>query len=122
MCGKCIEIYLSEFENSKCQELELYLIEALNSWDSYTSSECIAIGRKIWYLKGSRDEVQTSLSHLWAVVRDCKENDVSIWNVCSVVSLLLPKLSNRYLLNRYLKAATIVYQNYKKDQSDRTKQ
>lgn len=111
--GECIKIYLSEFGHPKLDELEKYLKDAIDSGDSYTPSECVDMARKIWYLKGVREEVQTSLSNLWAVIGDCKSGQPSILMASNVVTLLLPKLSNHDLLNRYLNAAVSIHKEYK---------
>lgn len=103
---------MSEFDHPKHYELEKYLKEAMDSWDSYTPSQCINISREIWYLKGGRDEVQTSLSHLWVVARDCPLGQVCILIANNVVTLLLPELSHHDLLDKYLKAAISIHEEY----------
>ena len=111
--GESIQIYSSEFNPDKLSTLNQYIEQAMDSSNVLTPLQCSEIGQKIWYLP-ERDEVQTAIARLWWCLAAFKagEEHGGIMEAISAVELLLPDISNRYLLNRYLEAAVKICEEY----------
>ncbi|MDY6940302.1 MAG: hypothetical protein SWY16_21940 [Cyanobacteriota bacterium] len=61
-----------------------------------------------------REEVKTAISRVWGSIGAFKagEEHFGIMEVIMAVELLLPDLSDRHLLNRYLDAAIRIFEEY----------
>lgn len=111
---ECIKIYGREFNQSKFEVLSKY-IQQVDERDNLTCEQCLEICREIWYLP-EREDLQTAVSHLWgALGRKYGEEDgkYRAREIGLVVEVLLPDVSNRDLLDRYLGVALLIYQEYK---------
>ncbi|KJH69997.1 hypothetical protein [Aliterella atlantica] len=109
---ECIKIYSSEFESDKPSKLNKYIEQALDSQNDLTPLQCSEIGREIWYLP-EREDVQTAIARLWWSIAAFKSGDkhIGIMEAISPVELL-PDISDRHLLDRYLEAAVKIYEEY----------
>jgi hypothetical protein len=103
---ECIQIYSSEIKSDKLFTLNKYIQQAMDEPNILTPLQCDEISREIWYLP-EREEIQTSVSRLWGAIAAFKhgEEHVGIMETTSAVELVLPDLSDRRLLDRYLEAA-----------------
>ncbi|MEH1852681.1 MAG: hypothetical protein V7L11_13705 [Nostoc sp.] len=108
---ECIQIYSSEIESDKLSQLNKYIQQALSEPNFLTPLQCNEIGREIWYLP-EREEVQTAIARLWWSIAAFKvgEEHVGIMEAISTVELVLPDISDRRLLDRYLEAAIIIFE------------
>jgi hypothetical protein len=111
---ECIRVYLSEFNPDKLSKLNQYIQQAMDSQNILTPLQCSEIGREIWYLP-EREEVQTAIARLWWSMGAFKagEEHNGIMSAVMAVELLLPDLSDRRLLDRYLEAAVKLHEEYK---------
>lgn len=116
--GECLRIYASEFKPEKLSKLDKYIQQALDSQNSLTSLLCQEISREIWYLP-EREEFQTAIARLWASIAAFKdgEEDGGIMEAGAAVELVLPDISNRPLLERYLEAAVRIREEYESQSS-----
>ena len=110
---ECIQIYSSEIESDKFSQLNKYIQQALSEPNFLTPLQCNEIGQEIWYLP-EREEIQTAIARLWWSIAAFKvgEEHVGIMEAISAVELVLPDISNRRLLDRYLEAAVIIFEEY----------
>jgi hypothetical protein len=110
---ECIRVYLSNFNPDKLSQLNKYIQQVMDLQNALTPLQCSEIGREIWYLP-EREEVQTAIARLWWSIAAFKagEEHGGIMEAISAVELLLPDLSNRRLLDRYLEAAVRIYEEY----------
>lgn len=110
---ECMEMYSSEFESDKFSKLNKYIQQASDSQNVLTSLQCSEISGEIWYLP-EREEIQTAIARLWGSIAAFKEGEEhgGIMETTSTVELLLPDISDRHLLDRYLEAAVIIYEEY----------
>ena len=110
---ECIKIYSLKFRSNNFLSLNLCIQKLLKSHDTLTPLQCNKIGREIWYLPG-RDEVQTSIARLWWSIEAfiAGEEHGGIMQAIMAVELLLPDLSERDLLDRYLEAAVRIFEEY----------
>ncbi|MHC5736107.1 hypothetical protein [Nostoc sp.] len=110
---ECIQIYSSEIESEKLSQLNKYIQQALSEPNFLTPLQCNEIGREIWYLP-EREEVQTAIARLWWSIAAFKvgEEHVGIMEAISTVELVLPDISDRRLLDRYLEAAVRIFEEY----------
>ncbi len=78
-----------------------------------TPSQCLEISREIWYLP-EREEIQTAIARLWGSIAAFKEGEEhgGIMEAISAVELVLPDISDRRLLDRYLEAAVRICEEY----------
>jgi len=110
---ECIKIYSSEFGSDKLSKLNKYIQQALDSQNVLTPLQCLEISGEIWYLP-EREEVQTAIARTWGSIAAFKsgEEHGGIMEAISAVELLLPDISDRKLLDRYLEAAVKIYEEY----------
>ncbi|MBD2524417.1 hypothetical protein [Nostoc sp. FACHB-133] len=110
---ECIQIYSSEIESDKLSQLNKYIQQALSEQNFLTPLQCNEIGREIWYLP-EREDVQTAIARLWWSIAAFKvgEEHVGIMEAISTVELVLPDISDHRLLDRYLEAAVIIFEEY----------
>ena len=110
---ECIQIYSSEFKPQKLSHLNKYIQQARDLQNVLTPLQCDEISRKIWYLP-ERDEIQTAIARLWGSISAFKDGDEhgGIMEVTMAVELVLPDLSNRSLLDRYLEVAVRISEEY----------
>ncbi|MBD2248703.1 hypothetical protein [Nostoc sp. FACHB-888] len=111
---ECIQIYSSEIKSDKLSQLNKYIQQAVQEQNILTPSQCDEISREIWYLP-EREEIQTAIARLWASIaafRDGEEQG-GIIETTRTVELLLPDISDRRLLDRYLEAAVRICEAYK---------
>ena len=111
--GECIQIYSSELKSDKLDQLNKYIQQAMEEPTILTPLQCNEIGQKIWYLP-EREEVQTAIARLWWSLQAFKagEEHGGIMEAISAVELVLPDISNRCLLERYLEAAVRICEEY----------
>nr|WP_322721613.1 hypothetical protein [Nostoc sp. ChiQUE02]MDZ8234715.1 hypothetical protein [Nostoc sp. ChiQUE02] len=110
---ECIQIYSSEIKSDKLSQLNKYIQQAVQEQNILTPSQCDEISREIWYLP-EREEIQTAIARLWgsiAAFRDGEEQG-GIIETTRTVELLLPDISDRRLLDRYLEAAVRICEEY----------
>ncbi|BDA74077.1 hypothetical protein CAL7716_082430 [Calothrix sp. PCC 7716] len=89
-------------------------IQQIDERDILTASQCVEISREIWYLP-EREDVQTAVAQLWGSIsfKYGEEEGMHLANdIAGVVGLLLPDVSNRSLLDKYLSAAQRIYEEY----------
>ncbi|MBW4455073.1 MAG: hypothetical protein KME55_21490 [Nostoc indistinguendum CM1-VF10] len=110
---ECIQIYSSEIKSGKLSQLNKYIQQALSEQNFLTPLQCNEIGREIWYLP-EREEIQTAIARLWWFIAAFKvgEEHVGIMEAISTVELMLPDISDHHLLDRYLEAAVIIFEEY----------
>jgi hypothetical protein len=110
---ECIRVYSSEFNPDKLSKLNKYIQQAMDEPNVLTSSECNEISREIWYLP-EREEIQTAIANLWGSISAFKDEEehTGTMYTTAAVELLLPDLSDRRLLDRYLEAAVRIYEEY----------
>ncbi|MEE3719724.1 hypothetical protein V2H45_23565 [Tumidithrix elongata RA019] len=110
---ECIKIYSSEVNSDKLSQLNHYIQRVLSKENDLTPLQCDEIGQEIWYLP-EREEVQTAIARLWWSISAFKleKEHGGIMEAISAVELLLPDVSNRCLLDRYLEAAVKICEEY----------
>lgn len=111
---ECIQIYSSEMKSDKLSKLNKYIQQAMDEQNVLTPLQCDEISRKIWYLP-EREEIQTAIARLWgsiAAFRDGEEQG-GIIETTRTVELVLPDISDRRLLDRYLEAAVRICEEEK---------
>ncbi|MEH1943016.1 MAG: hypothetical protein V7L01_22730 [Nostoc sp.] len=110
---ECIQIYSSEIESDKLSQLNKYIQQALSEPNFLTPLQCNEISREIWYLP-EREEIQTAIARLWGSIAAFKvgEEHGGIMEAISAVELVLPDIFDRRLLDRYLEAAVIIFEEY----------
>ncbi|NEU78844.1 hypothetical protein [Nostoc sp. UIC 10630] len=110
---ECIQIYSSNTKSDKLSQLNKYIQQALSEQNFLTPLRCNEIGREIWYLP-EREEIQTAIARLWWSIAAFKvgEEHVGIMEAISTVELVLPDISDHHLLDRYLEAAVIIFEEY----------
>ncbi|BBD59037.1 hypothetical protein NIES2109_18160 [Nostoc sp. HK-01] len=108
-----IQIYSSEIKSDKLSKLDKYIQQAMDSQNILTPQQCLEISREIWYLP-DREEIQTAVARLWGSISAFKDGDEhgGIMEATMTVELLLPDLSDRLLLERYLEAAVRICEEY----------
>jgi hypothetical protein len=110
---ECIQIYASEVNPDKLFQLNKYMQQAMEEQNSLTASQCLEISTEIWYLP-DREDIQTAISRMWASISAFKvgEEHGGIMETTAAVELVLPDISDSRLLNRYLKAAMKICEEY----------
>lgn len=110
---ECIQIYSSEIKSVKLSQLNKYVQQAIEEQHLLTSSQCLEISREIWHLP-EREEIQTAIARLWGSIAAFKEGEEhgGIMEAISAVELVLPDISDRRLLDRYLEAAVRICEEY----------
>ncbi|WP_256090992.1 hypothetical protein [Nostoc sp. KVJ20] len=110
---ECIQIYSSEIESDKLSQLNKYIQQALSEPNFLTPLQCNEISREIWYLP-EREEIQTAIARLWGSIAAFKDGEDcgGVIETTRAVELILPDISDRHLLDRYLEAAVIIYEKY----------
>ena len=104
---------LLEPDFNTLQALFLWAIASPRELSRLRPLQCNEIGREIWYIPG-REEVQTAISRLfWSIEAFLAEEEHGgIMQAIMAVELLLPDLSDRDLLDRYLEAAVRIFEEY----------
>lgn len=110
---ECIQIYSSEIKPDKFSKLNKYIQQAMDSQNVLTSLECIETSREIWNLP-EREEIQTAIAQLWGSISAFKDGEehIGIMQTTAAVELVLPDISDHYLLDRYLEAAVRICEEY----------
>ena len=110
---ECIKIYSFRFKSNNFLSLNLCVQKILKSHEILTPLQCFEMGQEIWYLPG-REEVQTAIARLWWSMEAFRagEEHGGIMQAIMAVELLLPDLSDRDLLDRYLEAAVRIFEEY----------
>jgi hypothetical protein len=100
-------------KSNKLLQLNKYIQQALEEQNVLTSSQCFEMSREIWYLP-EREEIQTAIARLWDSIAAFKEGEEhgGVMETTMAVELLLPNISDRRLLERYLEAAVRIYEEY----------
>lgn len=108
---ECIQIYASEIKSDKLSQLNKYIQQAMNSQNVLTPSQCLEISREIWYLP-EREEIQTAIARLWGSIAAFKDGEEhgGVIETTMAVELVLPDISDRRLLDRYLEAAVRIFE------------
>ncbi|VEP17512.1 conserved hypothetical protein [Hyella patelloides LEGE 07179] len=129
--AECIRIRLSECEPEQITKLDKYIQQALDE-QNISVSECVEIGRTIWYLKPGRNRSQTAVARLWWALGDfsadnkdrgIREINSAIWLVSTEDELVsLDRLKRRYINNYrlselYIEAALKIYNEYQAKKS-----
>jgi hypothetical protein len=110
---ECIQIYASEFNPDKLSQMNKYIQKAIEEPNVLTSLQCVEISKELWY-SPEREDIQTAVARLWwsiAAFKDGEEDEGTI-EATMTVELVLPDISNRSLLDRYLEAALRIYEEY----------
>jgi hypothetical protein len=110
---ECIQIYASEFNPDKLSQMNKYIQKAIEEPNVLTSLQCVEISKELWY-SPEREDIQTAVARLWwsiAAFKDGEEDEGAI-EATMTVELVLPDISNRSLLDRYLEAALRIYEEY----------
>lgn len=110
---ECIEIYGYEFNPDKLSQMNKY-IQQIDEREILTASQCVEISREIWYLS-EREDLQTAVAQLWGSISfkyGDEEGKYRARDIAMVVELLLPDVSNRSLLDKYLSTAQRIYEEY----------
>ena len=110
---ECIQIYASEIKSGKLSQLNEYIQQAIKQQNVLTPSHCNEVGLEIWYLP-EREEIQTAIARLWWSISAFKDGaeHVGIMETTMAVELVLPDISDRCLLDRYLEAAVRMCEEY----------
>ncbi|MBD2247008.1 hypothetical protein [Nostoc sp. FACHB-888] len=110
---ECIQLYSSEIKLDKLSKLNKYIQQAMEEQNVLTILQCNEIGQEIWYLP-EREEVQTAIARLWWSIAAFKagEEHGGIMEITAAVELLLPDISDRRLLDRYLDVALRIWEKY----------
>ena len=110
---ECIQIYSSEMKSDKLSQLNKYIQQAMEEQNVLTPSQCLEISGEIWYLP-EREEIQTAIARLWGSIAAFKagEEHGGIMEAISAVELVLPDISHRRLLDRYLEVAVKICKEY----------
>lgn len=110
---ECIQIYSSETKSDKLSQLNKYIQQAMEEQNVLTPSQCLEISKEIWYLP-EREEIQTAIARLWGSIAAFKEGEKhgGIMETTAAVELVLPDISDRRLLDRYLEAAVRICEEY----------
>ncbi|MBD1896832.1 hypothetical protein [Coleofasciculus sp. FACHB-129] len=110
---KCIQIYSSEIKSDKLSQLNKYIQQAMEEQNVLTPSQCLEISREIWYLP-EREEIQTAIARLWGSISAFKDGEEhgGVMETTMAVELVLPDISERRLLDRYLEAAVRICEEY----------
>ncbi|HYW21936.1 MAG TPA: hypothetical protein VE956_22030 [Nodularia sp. (in: cyanobacteria)] len=110
---ECILIYSSETKSYKLSQLNKYIQQAMEEQNFLTPSQCLEISGEIWYLP-EREEIQTAIARFWASIAAFKEGEEhgGIMETTAAVELVLPDISDRRLLNRYLETAVRIFEEY----------
>ncbi|MBD1929474.1 hypothetical protein H6F74_25000 [Trichocoleus sp. FACHB-90] len=110
---ECIQIYSFEIKSDKLSQLNKYVQQAMDEQHLLTPSQCFEISQEIWYLP-EREEIQTAIARLWGSIASFKEGEEhgGIMEAISAVELVLPNISDRHLLDRYLEAAVKICEEY----------
>jgi hypothetical protein len=110
---ECIQIYSSEIESDKLSQLNKYIQQALSEPNFLTPLQCNEISREIWYLP-EREKIQTAIARLWGSIAAFKDGEDcgGVIETTMAVELVLPDISDRRLLDRYLEAAVIIFEEY----------
>ncbi|MBW4505499.1 MAG: hypothetical protein KME64_03150 [Scytonematopsis contorta HA4267-MV1] len=110
---ECIQIYASEFNPDKLSQMNKYIQKAIEEQNVLTPLQCMEIAKELWY-SPEREDIQTAVARLWwsiAAFKDGEEDEGAI-EATMTVELVLPDISNRSLLDRYLEAALRIYEEY----------
>jgi hypothetical protein len=110
---KCIQIYSSEIKSDKLSKLNKYIQQAMEEQNVLTPLQCDEISREIWYLP-EREEIQTAIARLWGSISAFKDGEEhgGVIETTMAVELVLPDISDRRLLDRYLEAALMICEEY----------
>ena len=87
--------------------------QAVEKSNILTSLQCDEISREIWYLP-EREEIQTAIARLWGSIsafKDGKEHG-GVMEITMAVELVLPDVSDMFLLDKYLDAAVKICEEY----------
>ncbi|MDZ7992964.1 MAG: hypothetical protein RM022_023690 [Nostoc sp. EfeVER01] len=110
---ECIQIYSSNTKSDKLSQLNKYIQQALSEANFLTPLQCNEISREIWYLP-EREEIQTAIARLWGSIAAFKDGEDrgGVMETTRAVELVLPDISAHRLLDRYLEAAVIIFEEY----------
>ena len=110
---ECIQIYSSEIKSDKLFKLNKYIQQAMEEQNVLTPLQCDEISREIWYLP-EREEIQTAIARLWGSISAFKDKEEhgGVMETTMAVELVLPDISERRLLERYLEAAVRICEEY----------
>lgn len=110
---ECIQIYSTEIKSNKFSQLNKYIQQAMEEQNVLTPLQCDEISREIWYLP-EREEIQTAIARLWGSIAAFKDGEEhgGVMETTRAVELVLPDISDRPLLDRYLEAAVRICEEY----------